>query len=898
MTPKTFPKYIAKVKKLFAENGWSMEQYEAALEYLKDEVADEYSAGKFSKADYVDAVGKINNAKNKPGLNGQQVTAGSSSQPPLSKDQLKQMITGLDAKAKPVKVPMSVSESEELVKQLQKKVSAGHITPDEYQEYLNKLSQMMLNKATLAQATSALGLDQGAKATETAGEKLEKEIKKVYGAAAKEMQGQLDEWTQKFGKELKEYQAKVASGEMTQADFSAWLKSQTMLSKILDDKIDIATGTMLDANKVAIGMVNGSQVGVFAENANYQAYQITQDTGMNLAFTVYDTQTAKVLLKDKPELIPRKEVNGKKDKAWNKDKIAGAVARALIQGESIPKLARRIATETASTNMKSMIRYARTAMTSAQNAGRMEVLHQAQGMGIKCRKQWLATLDHRTRDAHAKMDGQTVGVDEPFKSDFGDIMFPGDTGSKGSVPANLYNCRCTMVYIYDDYPADPTQDMRRDNETGEEIIDMNYQEWKAAKEGSQLNTLNFAKTELAEAQKAVVKAKINESKVYEGIWKDPVTLADYADKKGAIQAKRDYYTAEIQKYKDAQAAGSSWATDDKINELVKKRKLLDDFEKKGQLIEKRDAALNKVKDVYAQIGYAGQAAAPAVMQTAKKQAKKASSAKGGGNASPAPAQGQSVPQDTGKAGSPFNPDAYTQERLDKALWTSDQKKVDSMMRARTGEVWRNAPEGERKAIYEYTQSFSKFNEPLRGIEYGTNKYKGVGNTDLNAGARHNGPILNRMTDIISKCSYDHDMWLQRSTGYNGMEKFFQCSENLLRNGTQKQLDNELLGKTVTEYGFMSMGSAKGKGFSGNILLNIYAPSGTKMMYAEPFSAYSGSYDHLNWDGVSKQSRFGQEFETIMQQGTQFRVAKIERSGSKIYVDLHVINQLPPQRYKP
>ena len=97
---------------------------------------------------------------------------------------------------------------------------------------------------------------------------------------------------------------------------------------------------------------------------------------------------------------------------------------------------------------------------------------------------------------------------------------------------------------------------------------------------------------------------------------------------------------------------------------------------------------------------------------------------------------------------------------------------------------------------------------------------------------------------------------------------------------------------------MSMGSAKGNGFGGNILLNIYAPAGTKMMYVEPFSAYSGSSDHMNWDGRSKQSHFGGEFETIMQQGTQFRIAKIERQGSKVYVDLHVINQLPPQRWKP
>ena len=101
---------------------------------------------------------------------------------------------------------------------------------------------------------------------------------------------------------------------------------------------------------------------------------------------------------------------------------------------------------------------------------------------------------------------------------------------------------------------------------------------------------------------------------------------------------------------------------------------------------------------------------------------------------------------------------------------------------------------------------------------------------------------------------------------------------------------------LKDAGRMSMGSAKGQGFSGDILLNIYAPAGTKMMYAEPFSAYGGGED-LGWDGKRKQSAFGREFETIMQQGTQFRITKVEKSGGQLYVDIEVINQDKQQRYK-
>ena len=705
----------------------------------------------------------------------------------------------------------------------------------------------------------------GTKATKSTEDKLEAALKKVYGKAAKEIRKQLDALIAKYGPEMKKLEMDFINGTISEQDLK-WLQAKTLQKKILAGKVDQLTGTLLEANQKAIGMVNGEQVSVFAENANYQAYQITQDAGMNLQFTVYDENTAEKLLKDKPELLPRKEVNGKKDKAWNRTKIANATLQAVVQGESIPKLARRIANDVAGTNMNAMVRYARTAMTAAQNAGRMETLHRAQGMGIKCRKQWLATLDARTRDSHQALDGVTVGIDEKFPNG---LEYPGDPHG---APGEVYNCRCTLVYVYDDFPADPTQDMRLDNESGQEIIDMSYKEWKAAKEGSQLNALNYAKTQLAEAQKAVVKFPAD--KVYSGIWKDDVTLADYPAKKAAIQAKRDYYDAEIQKYKDAQANGSSWATDDKIKDLEKKRKQLNEFEKRGQLIEKRDQALQAVQAIYNQIGYGKQITAPAAPKIVASKATKKN-----------------------VASHATNPDAYSKERKNKALWTTDRKKVDSMMRARTGEVWRNATDAEKDAIYEYTQSFSKFNEPLRGIEYGTSRYLGVGNTDLNAGHANNGRRLNAMTDIIDKCWYDHDMWLQRGCGWNGMDKFLQIPESTLRNGTQAQLENALLGKTVTEYGFMSMGSAKGKGFSGNILLNIYAPAGTKMMYAEPFSAYSGSYAHKSWDGTSGQTNFGSEFETIMQQGTQFRISRVEKNNGKLYLDIEVINQDNQQRWK-
>ena len=244
-------------------------------------------------------------------------------------------------------------------------------------------------------------------------------------------------------------------------------------------------------------------------------------------------------------------------------------------------------------------------------------------------------------------------------------------------------------------------------------------------------------------------------------------------------------------------------------------------------------------------------------------------------------------------------DAFSQERKDAAIWAKTTKEADDVLRDTCGEVWRTSPPIQKNAIYNYTQSYHKFNEPLRGIEYGSEKFLGVGNVDLDQiGVSYQGwkpgqmrKEINAMTDIISKSTYKEDFWLQRGCRFKGMDKFFNVPMDRLQSATQAELEQLLLNTTPTEYGFCSCGVAKGKGFSGDIILNIYAPSGTQMMYVEPFSAF-GNGGGKNWDGIAKQGSFGQESEIILQQGTKFRVTKVEKTPGMIYIDLEVIEQTP------
>lgn len=92
----------------------------------------------------------------------------------------------------------------------------------------------------------------------------------------------------------------------------------------------------------------------------------------------------------------------------------------------------------------------RTEGMAGVSAGNLEVWNQAAEEGMiqagEVRRYWVYTDDEKVRDSHAAipdMNPEGVGLDEPFASPLGDIMFPGDPGAD---PANSINCRCVVIY--------------------------------------------------------------------------------------------------------------------------------------------------------------------------------------------------------------------------------------------------------------------------------------------------------------------------------------------------------------------------------------------------------------------------------------------------------------------
>lgn len=306
---------------------------------------------------------------------------------------------------------------------------------------------------------------------------LTKKIQQTYKQAAKEVRNKISGFVARHNKIATEMLEQVSDGRITKRDYQKWMSGQVFVGERWKEKLNDITKTFVGADKKARQIIGGTLVNVFVDAANKTAYDMEKDLVGAVSFDLYDASTVERLLKDDPKMLPEWKINEKKDYIWNEKRVQNAVTQGIIQGESISEIGKRLVTELSAQNADKMDMFARTAVTGAQNAGRKERMYEAEEMGIEVKKQWLATLDNRTRDTHAWLDGQIRNVDEPFEVDGMEIDYPGDPSAP---PELVYNCRCTLTYIYPQYQSMQNQH-RRDNETDEEIDWMSYEDWKKGK---------------------------------------------------------------------------------------------------------------------------------------------------------------------------------------------------------------------------------------------------------------------------------------------------------------------------------------------------------------------------------------------------------------------------------
>lgn len=328
-------------------------------------------------------------------------------------------------------------------------------------------------------------MDEGHRWTDEELKRLESLITQIYKEAWNELQETITEYFEKFkirDEAMKKLIGTEINGkEWTEQDYKEWRLAQIGRGERFETLRDNIAERMTRANEIAMAYINDATPGIYSLNRNWIAYTIEMIAG-NVGFDLWDEQTVRRLAVEEPEVMPyypkEKAVKRGIDLEWGKKQITASITSGILQGKSIGKIADDLQKRIPEMNRVSAIRAARTAITGAENAGRMDSYKAASDMGIKVRKCWIATKDSRTRHAHQKLDGQTMDWDQDFTSEMGKIRFPGDPMAK---PANVYNCRCTIRTVEKPgIEAEPRKIRVRDPKTGRNVVveSMTYEQWE------------------------------------------------------------------------------------------------------------------------------------------------------------------------------------------------------------------------------------------------------------------------------------------------------------------------------------------------------------------------------------------------------------------------------------
>ena len=299
-------------------------------------------------------------------------------------------------------------------------------------------------------------------------EAFRREVSGVYAEAQKTASRTLAEYLERFREQDDAWRERVARGEATEAQWKAWRRGKILTGRRYRVVLKQVAEGYTRANEIAMGALEGRLPGVYAENYNYGTWQVESAVGWDTSFALQDASTVQRLLTDHDSYLPKPSVNVPKDVTWNRRLLANQITQGVLLGESMPKIAKRVGKVTGS-NMATAMRTARTSVTAAENAGRVDSYRRAQSLGIELKQEWLATLDGRTRSSHRKLDGEKVEVGEKFSNG---CRYPGDPEA---AYAETCNCRCTLIAAVEgvDY-----SDGKRWSRLPE---GMTYEEWKAGK---------------------------------------------------------------------------------------------------------------------------------------------------------------------------------------------------------------------------------------------------------------------------------------------------------------------------------------------------------------------------------------------------------------------------------
>ena len=270
----------------------------------------------------------------------------------------------------------------------------------------------------------------------------------------------------------------------------------------------------------------------------------------------------------------------------------------------------------------------------------------------------------------------------------------------------------------------------------------------------------------------------------------------------------------------------------------------------------------------------------------------------------------------------FKQDAYTDEAKKAAKKFANRIEADKFYRKGLDKTWEELTEDQKFAVWKYTENSNPMNKVLSGYANGSwdrKDFVGVGKADWHTednwrtlgtsafkkkfgkdayGHIDHAKAISDLTTAIDHTVSKQGMHLRRGSDTNGLAGLlegdlfsFDQAKSLCKK-SQSEMQKALVGQVFDNHSFMSTGISEDAGFGGNVSYSIYAPKGTRYVYAEPQSYYGGTIGHVEkiYKAGQSHSSVGSEAEIILQRGTSFRITNVKKFGPDIHIDMEVVAQ--------
>ena len=313
--------------------------------------------------------------------------------------------------------------------------------------------------------------DLGHKMTDEMIEELEKKITREYQQAYKDVSKKLNDYMSDFKAKDAEMWKKVKDGNMTQEAYLDWRKKKMLTGKRWKEMKQTLAEDLTKVNEKTRSIIGDYMPDAYALNHNYATFAVEKASRLNTSYTLYNRETVEHLLKDDEKLLPyprklsptARKLAERADIIWNREHLNSQITQGVLQGESIPDIAKRLM-KVVGMNRNVAVRNARTMMTSAENKGKEDAYDRLEEKGIELERQWVSTLDNRTRHSHRLMHGEVKDPETGLYSN--GLKYPGDPDGE---PEEVYNCRCSEIAFVKGHPIDIPKYSPK--------MTMSYEEW-------------------------------------------------------------------------------------------------------------------------------------------------------------------------------------------------------------------------------------------------------------------------------------------------------------------------------------------------------------------------------------------------------------------------------------